>query len=155
MQILYTNRNKEIARERKNKVLSNREGNSLNLTLDSLMKQLRNIYRVRAISFEDSYIHEVKKYYNLISASPKTRDLNKRDRIFVISVVSEKAAATARKRRSNVIDADLFKETLLGYKGPFRRPDDKCEDAAIEIFRNRKLYEKELSKQLRSLFRRE
>lgn len=122
------------------------------ITLSSLMKLLKNVYSIRGMSFDDSYIHEVEKYYDLISASPKTRDLDQRDRIFVISVVSEKALTIARKRHSSVIDADLFKETLQGYKGPFRRPDDKCEEAAMEIYRNRKLYAKKLSKEVRNFF---
>lgn len=124
----------------------------MNSRLNSLMRRLQNIYKIRGISLDDSYTHEVEQYYNLISTSLKTQALNERDRIFVIAVISEKAAAIARTRRSNVINAGLFREALLEYKGPIRPPDDKCEEAAIKIYRNRKLYESRLSGDVRRFF---
>ena len=124
----------------------------MNPRLNSLVEHLRNTHRSQGISFDDSYIHRVEQYYNLISTSPKTRALNERDRIFVIAVVSEKAVTIARTRRLYVINEGLFKKALLEYKGPIRDPDDTCEDAAIRIYRNRKLYESRLPRDVRRLF---
>lgn len=119
--------------------------------LDLLIKRLQNIYVSQGISFHDSFIHEIEQYYDLISTSSKTYALKEKDRIFVIVVVLEKAMGIAREKRFNVIKADLLEEALVGYKGPNRPPDDKCESAAIEIHRNRELYESKLSEETRML----
>lgn len=118
--------------------------------LNLLVESLRSAFR--GFSFDESCIHEIRQYYDVISTSPKTRALNETDRTFVIAVVSENAVTIARKRHLNIINASLFKESLLEYKGPIRPPDDKCESAADNIYRNRKLYESQLSGEIRRLF---
>jgi len=120
-------------------------------TLDLLTKQLRISYKRQGMFFDDSYVREVELYYRLISTSPKTRTLRKSERIFVVVVASDEAITIARKRRLRVINGDLFKEALLGFKGPIRPPDDKCEHSAIRICKNRELYESRLSDKARKV----
>lgn len=96
----------------------------MNITVDSLIKQLQDKYRTQGISFDDSYTREVKKYYNWFLKTPKlahwTTEYRKEVIISVISKVSEIAAGIARDRRENVIDASLFKEAWRVYARKYK-----------------------------------
>lgn len=120
--------------------------------LNSLVEHLGRVYRSHQISFDESYDREVKQYYGVISTSPKTRALSETDRLFVIAVASDAAMRLASARRLKMVDAGLFREALREYKGPMCPPDDKCECAANNIYRNKGKYEKELSKETRGFF---
>jgi hypothetical protein len=120
--------------------------------LGTLVESFQNTYRSLGIYFDESYMSEVEQYYNLISTSPKTQALKESDRIFVIAVVSEEAVKIAHARHINIINSSVFKSALLEYKGPIRDPDDKCEDAALRIYKNKKLYRSKLSKEIMRLF---
>jgi hypothetical protein len=103
--------------------------------LNSLMEHIRRFYsyRGRSMSFDDSFVREVNRYYELISASPRTSSLGELERLFVLAVVTDEAVRTARKRGLNQVNGDLFKAALEPYKGPIQDPDYPCVDAAIRI----------------------
>jgi len=124
----------------------------MSIRLNSLVEHLGRVYRSQQISFDESYDREVKRYYSVISASPKTSALDETDRLFVIAVASDAAVRLASTRRLKVVNAGLLREALYQYKGPIHDPDDKCEDAANNIHRNRSKYERQLLKEIRGFF---
>jgi len=124
----------------------------MSIRLNSLVEHLGRVYRSQQISFDESYDREVKRYYSVISTSPKTSALSETDRLFVIAVASDRAVRLAYTRRLKVVNAGLLREALLEYKGPIRPPDDECEEAANHIYRNRWKYEGQLPKEIREFF---
>jgi hypothetical protein len=102
--------------------------------LNSLMEYIIRFYSNQGISFDDSYVKEVRQYYESISASQRTRSLGESQRLFVIAVVTDEAVRIARERGLNEVDGDLFIVAL--YKGPFQDPYGRpCVDTANNIVR--------------------